>query len=114
MFHPKQFSQTVHEELTARQQKPYGVSTSRPSLVRIVSQEEEKAKKARLAQERRAKIMAQISALQKAFIKKNADLLASMETDEYVHHLCSFKLNAVHLSTDAVNVSTVSLVWFWC
>lgn len=73
---------TVHEELTARQQKPYGVSTSRPSLVRIVSQEEEKAKKARLAQERRAKIMAQISALQKAFIKKNADLLASMETDD--------------------------------
>jgi len=60
------------------------VGTARPSLVRSVSQEEEKARKARLAQERRAKIMAQMSALQKAFIKENAELLASMETGEYV------------------------------
>ena len=51
-------------------------------LERSVSQEEEKARKARLAQERRAKIMAQMSALQKAFIKENAELLASMETEE--------------------------------
>lgn len=42
-----------------------------------------------MAQERRAKIMAQMSALQKAFIKENAELLASMETDEYVQNFCS-------------------------
>lgn len=56
----------------------------RTPLERTTSQEEEKARKARLAQERRAKIMAQMSALQKAFIKENAELLASMETDGYV------------------------------
>lgn len=43
-----------------------------------------------MAQERRAKIMAQMSALQKAFIKENAQLLASMETDEYVRNFCFF------------------------
>lgn len=73
---------TFHEELAARQEKPDGVRTARPSLGRSVSQEEEKARKARLAQERRAKIMAQMSALQKAFIKENAELLASMETED--------------------------------
>ena len=62
------------------------VVATRPSPVRSVSQEEEKARKARLAQERRAKIMAQMSALQKAFIKENAELLASMESEEYVQH----------------------------
>lgn len=56
----------------------------RMPLERSISQEEEKARKARLAQERRAKIMAQMSALQKAFIKENAELLASMETEGYV------------------------------
>lgn len=43
-----------------------------------------------MAQQRRAKIMAQMSALQKAFIKENAQLLASMETDEYVRNFCFF------------------------
>lgn len=43
-----------------------------------------------MAQEKRAKIMAQMSALQKAFIKENAQLLASMETDEYVQNFCFF------------------------
>ncbi|XP_015779169.1 PREDICTED: LOW QUALITY PROTEIN: E3 ubiquitin-protein ligase UBR2-like [Acropora digitifera] len=73
---------TLHEELTTHQEKHHEVCRTRPSLERIVSQEEEKAKKARMAQERRAKIMAQMSALQKAFIKENAELLASMETDD--------------------------------
>lgn len=87
---PSQFvSQTLHEELTTHQEKHHEVCRTRPSLERIVSQEEEKAKKARMAQERRAKIMAQMSALQKAFIKENAELLASMETDEYVQNFCS-------------------------
>ena len=81
-------SQTLHEELTTHQEKPHEVCRTRPSLERIVSQEEEKAKKARMAQERRAKIMAQMSALQTAFIKENAELLASMETDEYVQNFC--------------------------
>ena len=78
-------SQTFNEELVARQEKPQGVGpVQRPSLDRNTSQDEEKARKVRLAQERRAKIMAQMSALQKAFIKENAELLASMETEEYV------------------------------
>ncbi|XP_078350500.1 E3 ubiquitin-protein ligase UBR2-like [Oculina patagonica] len=73
---------TFHEELEAREQKPQGSGTvQRATLERSTSQEEEKARKAKLAQERRAKIMAQMSALQKAFIKENAELLASMETE---------------------------------
>ena len=56
----------------------------RTQFERSISQEEEKAKRARLAQERRAKIMAQMSALQKSFIKENAALLASMENEEKV------------------------------
>ena len=77
--------QTFHEELEAREQKPQGGGTvQRTPLERSTSQEEEKARKAKLAQERRAKIMAQMSALQKAFIKENAELLASMETEGYV------------------------------
>lgn len=54
----------------------------RTQFERSISQEEEKAKRVRLAQERRAKIMAQMSALQKSFIKENAALLASMENEE--------------------------------
>lgn len=82
---------TFHEELTASQEKPQGVGATRPTTERSVSQEEEKAKRTRLAQERRAKIMAQMSALQKAFIKENAELLASMETEGGItsepHHM---------------------------
>ena len=60
---------------------PSGVCQTVP---KCFSLEDEKARKTRLAQERRAKIMAQMSALQKAFIKENAELLASMESKEYV------------------------------
>lgn len=73
-----------YEELEARQEKPQGVGiVQRTQFERSISQEEEKAKRARLAQERRAKIMAQMSALQKSFIKENAALLASMENEDY-------------------------------
>ena len=76
--------------------------------MRSVSQEEEKARKARLAQERRAKIMAQMSALQKAFIKENAELLASMETGEYVQFChpshSSFNLELFPSPTNKVHV----------
>jgi len=71
-----------------REHKPQGVGiVQRTPLERSTSQEEEKARRAKLAQERRAKIMAQMSALQKAFIKENAELLASMETEGYILNL---------------------------
>lgn len=69
---------------------PRGLGAARPSLARSVSQEEEKARRAKLAQERRAKVMAQMSALQKVFIKENAQLLASMEAQEYDLILLTF------------------------
>ena len=69
---------------------PRGLGAARPSLARSVSQEEEKARRAKLAQERRAKVMAQMSALQKVFIKENAQLLASMEAEEYDLILLTF------------------------
>lgn len=69
---------------------PRGVGAARPSLARSVSQEEERARRAKLAQERRAKVMAQMSALQKVFIKENAQLLASMEAEEYDSILLTF------------------------
>lgn len=74
---------TFHKELAARDMTPRGVGAARPSLARSVSQEEEKARRAKLAQERRAKVMAQMSALQKVFIKENAQLLASMEAEDF-------------------------------
>ena len=43
--------------------------------------EDEKAIKARIAQERRNKIMAQMSAMQKAFISGHADLLKAIDTE---------------------------------
>ncbi|XP_048585826.1 E3 ubiquitin-protein ligase UBR2 isoform X2 [Nematostella vectensis] len=70
-----------HKELDARKETGQA-QTDRPARKDTSQLEDEKARKARLAQQRRAKIMAQMSALQKAFIKENSDLLESMKIDD--------------------------------
>lgn len=52
-----------------------------PTPTDLLAKSEKKKKKAELAAKRRNRIMAQMSAMQKSFIKDNAELFASASTE---------------------------------
>ena len=72
--------QAFREEQQAREATGGDARDGLATQPGISSLQDEKERKARLARERREKIMAQMSEAQKAFIKENAELLAAVST----------------------------------
>ena len=75
----------MYEELTLSEEHASGLSISPKRRMSEISQydEDEKERKARLAKMKREKIMAQMNAMQKAFIQSNAQFMQMEgETEE--------------------------------